>query len=120
MAVSLIESLTVMAIAATITAAAMPSISNIMQKAKIHKARAEVESLSHAVTMYYMDKGQYPSSLSVLAQGGIDAYIKTIPTDPWNHAYVYDAQANIITSYGADGQAGGTGRNTDIVSTNNI
>jgi general secretion pathway protein G len=44
--------------------------------------------------------------------------------DPWGHAYIYTypgvhGDEPDLTSYGADGQAGGDGNNADIVSWSN-
>lgn len=51
-------------------------------------AATDINSISAAVETYNMVEGRYPDSLTALAVGD-DPYLKTIPTDPWGHAYKY-------------------------------
>jgi general secretion pathway protein G len=66
----------------------------------VKTARIQIQSLSSALDLYYLDNGQYPSSsdgLSALIQrpdgaGGWNGpYLKSnaVPNDPWGRPYVY-------------------------------
>ena len=115
---SLIEMLVVMGIIGIVLSVMTPNYSRVLSQAKVSKAKMEVVHISNAVNMYYMDNNAYPTSLSQLTTGGSNAYLKALPLDPWQHAYVYSN--NTVRSYGADGTAGGTLLNADIISTNNL
>jgi type II secretion system protein G len=76
-----------------------------------------------------LDAGRFPSTAEGLAAlvrqaPGVAAwngpYLKgsAVPTDPWNHGYLYrspgDHSPYDIMSYGSDGQEGGSGTAADI------
>ena len=110
-----------------------PRIMQDPEKAKVTRAKMDIEALSTAVNRFKLDVGHYPTAEQGLAalvtapsnaedaarwsKGG---YLekKKVPKDPWGHEYVY-ASPGVhgdfdITSYGADGQAGGEDFNADI------
>lgn len=71
-----------------------------------------MKGLREAVTDY----GQCPrvgDGLSVLVESG---HLSKLPTDPWWGSYEYrtDGSTYSLTSFGADGQAGGSGKAADI------
>jgi general secretion pathway protein G len=97
----------------------------------VKAAKIQIESLSSALDLFYLDVGRYPSTsegLVALAQppGGIQSwngpYLRTgaVPNDPWGHAYVYRSPGEHgsfdIVSHGAKGVEGGADAATDIVS----
>jgi general secretion pathway protein G len=112
---NLTEMLTCMAVIGITYAAVMPNVAQVMNKAKVHKARVEVQSIQNAANMYQMDNNQRPNNLAQLTQG-TEPYLKVLPKDPWNKAYVW--QNGIVSSYGSDGQAGGAGTAADIIAPN--
>lgn len=81
------------------------------------KAKSECKALYDAVGMYMLDHGYYPNRLCELMHNlkghkYLSGYLD-VPRDPWGNDYVYemiDAEAGEyrITSYGSDGQPGGT------------
>ena len=96
----------------------------------ISTPRAEAD-FSAALDLYYLDTGRYPASsegLGALVQripnspGWNGPYLKggTVPLDPWGRAYLYRSPGEHgvydLTSYGADGQEGGTGTAADVTS----
>jgi len=123
--------LVVISIIALIMALVGPRVLNFLTESKVKAAKIQIESLSSALDLYALDTGRYPSSsegLEVLMQPpGNTAtwngpYLKGafVPKDPWGNSYIYRSPgqhgAYDITSYGADGQEGGTGAAADISS----
>jgi general secretion pathway protein G len=128
---TLVEILVVITIIALIMSLVGPRVLNFLSESKAKAAKIQIESLSRALDLYFLDTGRYPSSsegLSVLIQrpGNITSwngpYLKgnLVPTDPWGKNYIYRSAGQQgpydITSYGADGQEGGTGAAADITS----
>ena len=104
---------------------------NYLGELKVKTAKIQIQSLSSALDLFYLDAGRYPSSaegLGALVQpvGGVAAwngpYLKggNIPLDPWGKAYVYRSPgehgAYDVVSLGSDGQEGGSGTAADIAS----
>src|SRR5262249_19333609 len=129
--VTLIEMLVVVTIIGLFVALVGPKLWSNVDKAKITKARADLEGLIGALGTYRLDNGRFPTTeqgLQALRAKPSDAAqwagpytSKDIPKDPWSHDYVYKFPGEHgdepdIVSYGADGQAGGDGINADIVS----
>jgi general secretion pathway protein G len=97
-------------------------------------AKAQVEAFARALDTYRLEVGRYPSS-----EEGLDALLskpanaarwngpylqKAVPDDPWGHAYLYRSPGVTgdfeITSYGKDGQPGGTGDAADVTINENL
>jgi general secretion pathway protein G len=129
--VTLIEMLVVVTIIGLFIALVGPKLWSNVDRAKITKARAEIEGLQNALGTYKLDNGSFPTSeqgLQALRVKPADAVQwggpytdKEIPKDPWGHDYIYKfpgehSDLPDITSLGADGQPGGDGINADIVS----
>ena len=108
-----------------------PRVLNSLGESKVKAAKIQIESLSSALDLYYLDMSRYPASsdgLAALVQRPGNAqewngpYLKggVVPNDPWGHPYVYRSPVERapyeIVSYGADGQEGGTGTAADISS----
>ena len=128
---TLIEILVVITIIGLIMALVGPRVLNYLTESKVKAAEIQIQSLSTALDLFYLDVGRYPNSsegLKALSQqtGGIQSwngpYLRggVVPKDPWGHDYVYRSPsehgAYEIVSYGSDGQEGGSGSAADIVS----
>ena len=128
---TLVEILVVITIIGLIMALVGPRVLNYLAESKVKAAKIQIESLSSALDLFYIDVGRYPSTsegLTALAQppGGIQSwngpYLRsgTVPNDPWGHVYIYRSPgehgAFDIISLGSDGQEGGTGTAADVVS----
>ena len=126
---TLVEMLVVIAIIALIMSLVGPRVLNYLAESKVKAAKIQMQSFSSALDLFYLDAGRFPSTAEGLAAlvrrtPGVAAwngpYLKgaNIPSDPWNHAYVYRAPGEHgpydIVSYGADGQEGGSGTSADI------
>jgi general secretion pathway protein G len=118
---TLIEMLVVITIIGLIMGLVGPRVLNYLAESKVKTARIQIESLSAAIDLYYLDNGHYPSP-----SDGLDAlvrrpagdeswngpYLKTAkpPVDPWGRPYVYkipgDHGPYEIASYGPAGPQG--------------
>jgi general secretion pathway protein G len=129
---TLVEMLVVITIIGLIMGLVGPRVLGYLSESKVKTARIQIESLSAALDLFYLDNGRYPAAnegLSALVQRPASAsawngpYIKTnsVPSDPWGHPYVYkvpgDHAAYEIASYGSAGQEAGAGSGTIIKST---
>ena len=128
---TLVEILVVITIIGLIMGLVGPRVLNYLTESKAKAAKIQIESFASALDLYFLDNGRYPSSsegLGALVQrpgstmSWNGPYLKgaIVPNDPWGNAYLYRAPGQHgtydIMSYGADGQEGGTGSGTDIVS----
>jgi general secretion pathway protein G len=97
---TLVEMLVVLAIIALVIGLVGPRVLSSLANAKVKTAQIQIESLSNALEVYYLDNGRYPTSeegLSALVAKPTDAqnwsgpYLKgaTVPLDPWGHSYEY-------------------------------
>jgi len=124
---TLIELMIVIAILGMMAYMVAPRLMGVMGKAKPKITQADIKNLETAIDLFYLDVGRYPTDeegLKALYQrpdnmpNWAGPYIKTAPKDPWGREYVYkfpgERGAYDIYSYGADGQPGGEGENTDI------
>ena len=129
---TLVEMLVVITIIGLIVGLVGPRVLGSLSESKVKTARIQIESLSAALDLFYLDNGRYPAGnegLTALVQRPASAaawngpYIKTatVPTDPWGHPYLYkvpgDHAAYEIASYGSAGQEGGASSQTVIKST---
>ena len=128
---TLVEMLVVITIIALIMSLVGPRVLNYLSESKVKAAKIQIESLSTALDLYFLDTGQYPNTsdgLTALVQRPGSAgfwngpYLKgnVVPNDPWGHPYLYRSPGEHgpydIVSYGADGQEGGVGVAADITS----
>lgn len=131
---TLVEMLVVITIIALIMSLVGPRVLNYLTESKVKAAKIQIQSFSSALDLLYLDTGRFPSSaegLQTLTKptsgmpGWNGPYLKggAVPNDPWGKPYVYRSPAERskyeITSYGSDGQEGGTGTAADITSANN-
>lgn len=128
---TLVEMLVVITIIGLIMGLVGPRVLGYLSESKVKTAKIQIESLSAALDLFYLDNGRYPAGnegLGALVQRPASAsawngpYIKSgaVPADPWGHPYVYkvpgDHAAYEIASYGSAGQEGGAGSSTIIKS----
>jgi general secretion pathway protein G len=126
---TLIEMLVVLVIIGLIMGLVGPRVLNYLTDARMKAARLQIEALTSALDLYYLDTGRYPASsegLTALVRrpGNVTTwngpYIKgdTVPLDPWGNPYVYRSpgeRSNYdIISLGSDGRDGGNGNAADI------
>jgi len=126
---SLIEIMVVVVILGILASIVVPKIMNRPDEARIVKAKQDILAIQNALDLYKLDNGIYPSTdqgLAALVEKPTSSpnprnwqpYLKTLPQDPWGHAYLYQnpgehGEVDIFT-FGADNEAGGDGVNADI------
>jgi general secretion pathway protein G len=129
---TLVEMLVVITIIGLIMALVGPRVLGYLSESKVKAAHIQIESLSNALDLFYLDTGRYPTSsegLPALVQRPANAaawngpYLKTgaVPADPWGRAYVYRSPGEHapyeISSFGPSGEPGGSGTLAEIKST---
>jgi general secretion pathway protein G len=125
---TLIELLVVVVIIGLLAGIVAPRYFGQVGKSNTNIARAQIEQLGKALDTYRIDVGSYPTSEQglnalVAKPDGVDRWqgpylTKGIPADPWGRAYRYKAPGDHgdydLSSYGSDGQPGGTGEAQDV------
>jgi general secretion pathway protein G len=127
---TLIELMVVLFILGLLAALVAPRLIGRVGKAKQQTAAAQIQMLSTALDLFYLDVGRYPTTSEGLAAlhsnpgnltGWSGPYLdRGVPKDPWGRDYVYRSPGNHgaydLLSLGADGLEGGEGEDQDITS----
>jgi len=130
----MVELMAVLVILGLLMAVVVRNFVGTTDKARVTTTKASLKSLHFAVNQFKMDTGQYPTEdegLMVLLEPPPDVvnyqpggYLETtdIPKDAWGQEFVYQLWPDsgkpfVIISYGADGEEGGDGYDTDLYST---
>lgn len=89
---TLIEILIVVVIIGILTAIAIPNFIGMSDRAKIARIESDLQSIGVAAEMYYMDKTDYPATLSDLVKDDpTKTYLNSLPTPPVeNESYTWD------------------------------
>jgi len=126
---TLIELMVVLVIIGVLAALIVPNVLDRADDARVMAARTDVNNLSQALRLYKLDNQRMPTAEQGLqalivkpTSGPIPAnwkpYVEKLPNDPWGHPYQYlnpGIKGEIdVMSLGADGQAGGEGKDADI------
>ncbi len=118
---TLLEIMVVITILGLIAAAVAVNVVGQLDEAKVKQAKTDLHTLENCLDLYKVDKGHYPSTEEGLPALVTAGKCKAQLNDPWGHPYVYLFPGQVhpdsydVKSYGADGQAGGDGKNADIV-----
>ncbi len=126
---TLIELMVVLVIIGVLAVLIAPNLLARADDARITAATADLNSISSALKLYKLDNGTYPSgeqSLQALVSKPTAGtmprnwknYLEKLPNDPWGKPYQYinpgiKNEVDVM-SFGADGMAGGEGKNSDI------
>lgn len=126
---TLIELMVVLVIIGTLAALIVPNVLDRADEARVTAAQTDIVNLTQALKLYRLDNQRFPSSeqgLQALVKkptvGSLPMnwrpYIDKLPTDPWKRPYIYinPGLRGVVDvmSFGADGQAGGEGKDADI------
>lgn len=132
---TLIEIMVVVVILGILAGIVVPRLLDRPEEARRTKAAVQIKSLEEALGLFKLDNGFYPSTeqglqalVSKPDSGRVPSkyraggYIKKVPQDPWDNAYLYLAPGAHgdfdLISYGPDGESGGEGDDADIESWN--
>jgi general secretion pathway protein G len=126
---TLIELMVVLVIIGVLAALIVPNVLDRADDARVMAAKTDVNNLVQALKLYKLDNQRLPSSEQGLqalitkpTTGTIPQnwkpYLDKLPNDPWGRPYQYlnpgiKGETDVM-SLGADGQAGGEGKNADI------
>ncbi len=128
---SLIEILVVVVIIGILAAIVVPRVMDEPDRARVTKAKQDIQALVTALNMYRLDNYVYPSTeqgLEALVRqpsGQPEApnwrpggYLDRLPNDPWGRDYQYlhpgvHGEFDVWT-FGANGMPGGEGLNAEI------
>ena len=119
----------VLVIIGVLAALIVPNVLDRADDARATAAKTDVNNLMGALKLYKLDNQRYPN-----AEQGLDAlvrkpsaspvppnwkpYLDKLPADPWGQKYQFlnpGVKGEIdVFSFGADGQAGGEGKNADV------
>jgi general secretion pathway protein G len=126
---TLIELMVVLVIIGVLAALIVPNVLDRADDARVTAAKTDVNNLMQALKLYRLDNQRYPTTEQGLqalvtrpTAGPVPQnwkpYLEKLPNDPWGRPYQYlnpGVKAEIdVMSLGADGQAGGEGKNADI------
>jgi general secretion pathway protein G len=128
---TLIEIMVVVVIMGILAALVVPKLMGRTDDARIVAARQDIATLMQGLKLYRLDNHRYPTTEQGLqalvtkptsgpASDGwkTGGYLDRLPKDPWGNPYQYlspGVKGEVdIFSFGADGQPGGTGNDSDI------
>jgi len=126
---TLIELMVVLVIIGVLAALIVPNMLDRADDARVTAARTDVNNLMQALKLYKLDNLRYPSGeqglQALVAKPTVGVippnwrpYLDKLPSDPWGHPYQFanpGLKGEIdVYSFGADGVAGGEGKNADI------
>ena len=126
---TLIELMVVLVIIGVLAALIVPNVLDRADDARTTAAKTDVNNLMQALKLYKLDNQRFHTG-----EQGLNAlvtkptasplppnwrrYLDKLPADPWNRPYQYlnpglHGEVDVL-SLGADGQAGGEGKDADI------
>ncbi|CAM4041042.1 MAG: type II secretion system major pseudopilin GspG [Comamonas sp.] len=126
---TLIELMVVLVIIGVLAALIVPNVLDRADDARVTAAKTDIANLNQALKLYRLDNQRYPTSEQGLqalvtkptsgpAPTNWKPYLEKLPNDPWSNPYQYlnpGVKGPIdIMSFGADGKAGGEGKDADI------
>lgn len=86
---TLIEILLVVVIIGMLATVVTISVPRQLEKARVNKAKADIQGIGVAIQSYNMEVGRYPANLDALTSGDEPFLEKGIPKDPWGGEYAY-------------------------------
>jgi general secretion pathway protein G len=126
---TLVELMVVVVIIGVLAAVILPNVIGRDDDARVTVAKTDVNNIMQQLKLYKLDNQTYPSSEQGLqalmtrptagpAPANWKGYIEKLPNDPWGKPYQYlnpGIKGDVdVMSFGADGVAGGEGKNADI------
>ena len=115
---TLIEIIVVITILALNAAAVSVAVIPRLEEAKRDRAKLDIGTIMGALKLYYAKKGNYPDTGLGLKALVDTQNLEKMPTDPWDHEYVYlnEGGKPVVMTYAKDGAPGGEANDADISS----
>ena len=130
----MVELMAVLIILGLLAAVVVQNFVGNIDKGRVITTRANLKILQSAINNFRMDMSRYPTEdegLSVLIEPPDDSdsyqvggYLESseLPIDGWGNDFIYELYPEsgkpfVIKSLGADGEEGGEGYDTDLLST---
>jgi len=130
---TMIELVAMLIIIGLLAAVVGTNVMGKIERAKVTTTKTSLKILHSAVNTFKMDTGRYPTDeeqLLILVEDPgdegwePDGYLETleVPRDGWKNDFFLEIQPAsgkpfVIISWGADGEEGGEGYDTDLAST---
>ena len=126
---TLIELMVVLVIIGILAALIVPNVLDRADDARATAAKTDVNNIMQALKLYKLENQRYPTAeqglQALVARPTVGSippnwkpYLEKLPNDPWSRQYQYlnpGIKGEIdVMSFGADGQAGGEGKNADV------
>ena len=116
---TLIEILVVVLIIGLLVGLVGQNVFKALFKGQRGAAEIQIRNFDGALDLYRLEFSKYPDSLEDLLEEDEngEAFLDSIPLDPWNNEYEYSVEPDgsyLIISFGADGEEGGEGENADL------
>ena len=123
---SLVELMVVVVIIGVMATAVTLTVTDYLVTAKQNVSKSEIATIKSALSVFFLENDRFPNNeegLAILKKKTPAHPSGTLTSDlndPWGRPYIYvhpgTRDAFDLVSYGADGQEGGTGADSDIVS----
>ena len=107
-----LEIIMVVVIIGILATIAVPNFSNVTEKANTAKIQSDLTTIDSAIQMYYMEKGEYPSTIADLVN---NAYLMDTPTPPKGKAFVNGTSTEISGNYDVKDKTIGTGTSAKTI-----
>ena len=131
---TMVELMAVLVIIGLLASVVAVNVIGKIDKARVVATRASLKLLHNSVIQFKLDTGRFPTEeeglLSLIEQPSdvsgwdISGYLETtsVPKDGWKNEFIYELYPEsgkpfVVISFGADGEEGGEGYDTDLFST---
>ena len=124
---TLIEIIVVVVIISMLAAIVAPKFLGRVDEARVAKAKADIQNISAALSLYKLDNFNFPTTsqgLAALVTNPGNAknwkgYLDKVPKDPWGNEYQYLSPGQNVTDFdiwsnGSDGSQGGADNGADV------
>ncbi len=128
---TLVEIMVVVVIMGILAALVVPKMMGRTDDARILAAKQDIATIMQGLKLYRLDNQRYPTSgqglqalITIPTSSPIPTnwkaggYLDRLSKDPWGNFYQYQSPGSRgeidVFSFGADGQAGGSGIDADI------
>lgn len=134
---TIIEVMAVLIILGLLSTVVAVNVVGHVKESRVRSTKLNLKKLHQAVQAFEMSCGRYPAEeygLEELLEQPTDidnwpegGFLDTteVPTDAWGNEFIYERYPEsgkpfVIISYGADGEQGGEGDDTDLLSTDSF